>query len=79
MPTGIVKFFDEERGFGFIEAADGSGDIFVHATAVRDSGLTALQKRDVVAYEVTADKRNGKPKAVGLRLTSVPDRGPRWS
>lgn len=72
MPTGMVKFFLEDKGFGFIEQ-DGANDVFVHAAELRQSGLTALRKRDHVAFEVRTDTRGGKPKAYNIRLISPPD------
>jgi CspA family cold shock protein len=67
MATGTVKFFNHDRGFGFIEPADGGSDVFVHATAVESAGLPALTEGQKLSYEVKTDQRSGKPAAVELR------------
>lgn len=66
MPIGTVKFFNADRGFGFIAAEDGSGDSFVHITAVEQSGMSTLQQDQRVSYELAAD-RGGKMAAVNLQ------------
>ena len=66
--TGVVKFFNGEKGYGFIKPDDGSGDIFVHITAVEQAGLRALNEGQKVAYEIEPDKKGKGPKAVNLRL-----------
>jgi CspA family cold shock protein len=59
--TGVVKFFNQSRGFGFISPENGEKDIFVHASALERSGLTPLNEGDKVSFEVEDDKR-GKGK-----------------
>lgn len=66
MPIGTVKFFNADKGYGFIANEDGSGDSFVHITAVERSGMTALQKDQRVSYELEQDRR-GKTAAVNLQ------------
>ena len=66
--TGVVKFFNGEKGYGFIKPDDGGGDIFVHITAVEQAGLPALTEGQKVAYEIEPDKKGKGPKAVNLRL-----------
>jgi CspA family cold shock protein len=66
--TGVVKFFNGEKGYGFIKPDDGGGDIFVHITAVEQAGLPALAEGQKVAYEIEPDKKGKGPKAVNLRL-----------
>ena len=66
MPSGTVKFFNTERGFGFIAPDDGGKDMFVHITAVERAGLDYLREGDKVTYDVV-DSR-GKPAAGNLRL-----------
>ena len=63
---GQVKFFNTEKGFGFIAPEDGGKDVFVHVTAVQAAGLRGLNEGQKVNFEVEADKRG--PKAVNLQL-----------
>src|SRR5579864_23203 len=80
MPSGVVKFFNSAKGFGFIAPEGGGADIFVHVSAVERSGLDGLTEGDVVNYEVEPDRRSGKPAAVSLEVTGktdVPPRPPR--
>jgi CspA family cold shock protein len=65
MATGIVKFFNQTRGFGFITPDDGSKDVFVHISAVEQSGLTGLNEGQKVSFEIEPDARG--PKAVSLQ------------
>jgi CspA family cold shock protein len=67
MATGTVKFFNHNRGFGFIEPTDGGPDVFVHATAVESAGLPALKEGQNLSYEVKTDERSGKSSAVDLQ------------
>ena len=55
MATGTVKWFNATKGFGFIEADDGSKDVFVHISAVEKAGLTTLKDGQKVEYELTKD------------------------
>ncbi len=67
MPTtGTVKFFNNEKGFGFIRPDDGSRDVFVHVSAVTSSGIGPLTEGQRVAFDVEPDKRGKGPKAVNL-------------
>ena len=66
MPTGTVKFFNTDKGYGFIAAEDGSGDSFVHITAVERAGMSTLTPDQRVSYELERDKR-GKFSAVNLQ------------
>jgi CspA family cold shock protein len=65
MPTGTVKFFNESKGYGFIQPEDGGNDAFVHISAVERAGMTTLQKEQRVTYELETDRR-GKTSAVNL-------------
>ncbi len=67
MPTGTVKFFDPNRGFGFIRPEDGSKDVFVHLSAVEEAGLNILTEGQKVEYEVVS-KPDGKTAAGNLKL-----------
>ena len=66
--TGVVKFFNADKGYGFIKPADGSGDIFVHVTAVEQAGLRALSEGQKIAFEIEPDKKGKGPKAVNIRV-----------
>ncbi len=66
MPTGTVKFFNSDKGYGFIAPEDGSGDAFVHISAVERAGMTTLNKEQRVSYELETDRR-GKQSAVNLQ------------
>jgi len=67
MPTGTVKFFNQDKGFGFIQPDDGSGDTFVHISAVQRSGLDGLREGQKVSYDIVADRRSGKSSAENIR------------
>ena len=67
MSVGTVKWFNATKGYGFIEAEDQSSDVFVHITAVQNSGLTGLNEGQRVSYEL-AEQRNGRVAAVDLAL-----------
>ena len=67
MATGKVKWFNETKGYGFIEPADGSKDVFVHISAVERAGLRTLTENQAVSYELTTDRRSGKQSADQLR------------
>ena len=68
MPTGIVKFFNSDRGFGFIKRDDGGLDMFVHVSDVARAGLRELREGMRLGFDVETDSRKGKTKAVQLRL-----------
>jgi cold shock protein len=65
MPVGTVKFFNETKGYGFIQPEDGGNDAFVHISAVEQAGMRTLQKEQRVNYELQEDRR-GKTSAVNL-------------
>ena len=66
MPTGTVKFFNADKGYGFIAPEDGGNDAFVHITAVEAAGMRTLNQDQRVIYDLEPDKR-GKVAAVNLR------------
>jgi cold shock protein len=68
--TGTVKFFNGERGYGFIKPDDGGRDVFVHITAVERAGLKDLTEGQRITFEVEPDKKGKGPKAVNLVITS---------
>lgn len=65
MPIGTVKFFNSDKGYGFIAPEDGSSDSFVHISAVERAGMSTLQKDQRIKYELETDRR-GKTSAVNL-------------
>ena len=66
--TGTVKWFNSQKGFGFIEPTDGSKDVFVHISAVQRSGMEILNEGDVVEFELETDRKTGKQAATNLKL-----------
>ena len=67
MPTGTVKWFNEQKGYGFITSDEGGKDVFVHISAVERSGLRGLAEGQKVSYEIQADRRTGKESAANLK------------
>ena len=65
---GTVKFFNGDKGYGFIKPDDGGRDIFVHITAVEKAGLTGLNEGQKVAFDIEPDKKGKGPKAVELKI-----------
>lgn len=66
--TGTVKFFNNQKGFGFIVQDDGGADAFVHISAVQASGLQGLQENQKVSFTMERNPRNGKESAINLKL-----------
>lgn len=67
MSTGTVKWFNAEKGYGFIQPDEGGKDVFVHISAVEQSGLRHLAEGQKINYDVVPDKRTGKSSAGNLR------------
>ena len=65
MPVGIVKFFNTQKGYGFIQPDDGSKDVFVHITAVERAGLRSLNEGQKVSFEIVTER--GKQAAGNLQ------------
>lgn len=63
MAIGTVKWFNPDKGFGFIQPEDGGADVFVHISAVERAGLRSLQEGQKVSFELEKDKRSGKMSA----------------
>jgi CspA family cold shock protein len=68
MPTGVVKWFNGQKGYGFIAPDDGGSDVFVHVSAVERAGLPGLRDGQKISYEIETDPRKGKASAVNLKL-----------
>ncbi len=60
MITGIVKFYNDQRGYGFIQPDDGQKDVFVHATALERAGINGLREGQKVSFDTQNDPRTGK-------------------
>jgi cold shock protein len=65
--TGTVKWFNDQKGYGFIQPDNGGKDVFVHFSAVERAGLRGLAEGQKISYEVEADRRSGKESAVDLK------------
>jgi CspA family cold shock protein len=67
MTKGTVKWFNSQKGFGFIQPETGGKDVFVHISAVERAGLTTLNEGQKISFEIVADRRTGKSAAENLR------------
>jgi CspA family cold shock protein len=67
MTKGTVKWFNSQKGYGFIQPDDGGNDVFVHISAVERAGLHGLNEGQKVSFDVLADRRTGKSSAGNLR------------
>ena len=67
MTTGTVKWYNEIKGYGFIQPDAGGKDVFVHATALERAGMRGLREGQKISYELQTDQRTGKTSAVNLQ------------
>ena len=67
MPTGTVKWYNSQKGFGFIQPDDGGKDAFVHVSAIERAGMADLREGQKISYELVTDKRSGKMSADMLK------------
>jgi CspA family cold shock protein len=67
MSKGTVKWFNGQKGYGFIQPEDGSKDVFVHISAVEQAGLNSLTEGQKISYELVTDRKTGKSNAGNLR------------
>jgi cold shock protein len=67
MSQGTVKWFNGQKGFGFIQPDDGGKDVFVHISAVERAGMQSLNEGQKVSFEVVANRKTGKSSAENLR------------
>ena len=70
MPIGTVKFFNENKGYGFIQPDEGGNDAFVHITAVESAGMRSLHQDQRLSYDLEQDRR-GKASAVNLKAVET--------
>jgi len=68
MAQGTVKFFNAQKGFGFIVQDGGGPDVFVHVSALERAGMTGLAEGQKLSFDVEADRRSGKSAAANLQL-----------
>ena len=68
MQIGTVKWFNGQKGFGFIQPDEGGSDVFVHASAVERAGIGTLREGQKLSFEVERDRRTGKTSAGQLQL-----------
>ena len=69
METGTVKWYNDQKGYGFIQPDNGGKDVFVHATALERAGIRGLREGQKVSYELQTDQRSGKTSAVNLQAS----------
>jgi CspA family cold shock protein len=69
MQNGTVKWFNSQKGFGFIQPDSGGSDVFVHISAVERAGLSSLNEGQKVSFEIERDPRNGKSSAGQLQVS----------
>jgi CspA family cold shock protein len=67
MNTGIVKWFNDQKGFGFIQPINGGNDVFLHISEVERAGMSTLNEGQNVSFDIVADRRTGKSAAENLR------------
>jgi CspA family cold shock protein len=67
MTTGTVKFYNAQRGFGFIQPDDGGNDVFVHATALERAGMINLAEGQKVSFDTEIDRRSGKTAVANIK------------
>ena len=67
MQTGTVKWFNAQKGFGFIEPVSGGKDVFVHISAVERSGMSSLNEGQKISFDIVTDRRTGKSSAGNLQ------------
>ena len=67
MKTGTVKFYNSQKGYGFIQPDDGGKDVFVHATALEAAGMRGLVEGQKISFDAQTDRRSGKDAAANLQ------------
>ncbi|HEY2113178.1 MAG TPA: cold-shock protein [Dongiaceae bacterium] len=69
MATGTVKWFNAQKGYGFIQPESGSKDVFVHISAVERAGLSTLKEGQKISFDTERDQRSGKESATNLKVS----------
>lgn len=69
MITGTVKFYNSQKGFGFIAPTNGEKDVFVHATALESAGISGLSEGQEVSFDTQVDSRSGKTSVATIALS----------
>jgi cold shock protein len=67
MSTGTVKWYNDQKGYGFIQPSDGGKDVFVHVSAVERAGIRGLREGQRISFEIQTDRRSGRTSAVNLQ------------
>jgi CspA family cold shock protein len=67
MPTGTVKFFNADKGYGFVAPEDGGPDVFLHATALEAAGIRSVSDGDRISFDLVMDARKGKTNAQNIK------------
>ncbi len=67
METGTVKFYNDQKGYGFIAPDNGEKDVFVHATALERAGMSGLNEGDKVSFDTETDARSGKTAVANIK------------
>jgi CspA family cold shock protein len=67
MTIGTVKFFNTERGYGFVVPEDGGPDVFLHVSALEAAGLRSVSEGDQISFDAVMDQRKGKPNAQNVK------------
>lgn len=68
MQTGVVKWFNGQKGFGFIQPDDGGNDVFVHISALERAGMSSLNEGQKISFELEQDRKSGKMAASQLQV-----------
>ena len=68
MTTGVVKFFNQGRGYGFIQPDDGGSDVFIHISALEQAGISSVTGGTKVSFDAVMDPRKGKTNAQNVKL-----------
>jgi CspA family cold shock protein len=68
MTTGVVKFYNSDKGYGFVKPDDGGPDVFVHVSALEQGGISSLSEGARISFEAVMDQRKGKTNAQNVKL-----------
>ena len=68
MTTGVVKFYNSDKGYGFVKPDDGGPDVFVHVSALEQAGISSLPEGSRISFDAVMDQRKGKTNAQNVKL-----------